>query len=77
MLVTRKFHIVNYQTNADYNIGNEFFLNAEVLKSNLRDYNLIFMVTSFFRYNKGFISLSEEIMERFQSQNCAPLLSTS
>ena len=38
-LVTRKCNIVNDQSNANYNVGNEFIYNKEVLKSNLCDYN--------------------------------------
>ena len=35
----RKWNIVNDQTNANYDVGNEIVYNAEVLKSNLCDYN--------------------------------------
>ena len=33
--VTRKWNIVNDQTNGNYVVGNEIIYNAEVLKSNL------------------------------------------
>ena len=38
-LVTRKWNIVNDQSNANYDVGNEIIYNTEVLKSNLCDYN--------------------------------------
>ena len=37
--VTRKWNIVNDQSNTNYNVGNEIIHNTEVLKSNLCDYN--------------------------------------
>ena len=37
--VTRKWNIVNDQSNANYNIGNKIICNTQVLKSNLCDYN--------------------------------------
>ena len=37
--VTRKWNIVNDQSNANYNVGNEIIYNKEVLKSNLCDSN--------------------------------------
>ena len=37
--VTRKCNIVNEQSNANYDVGNEVIYNTEVLKSNLCDYN--------------------------------------
>ena len=37
-LVTRKWNIANDNSNADYDVGNEFIYNTEVLKSNLCDY---------------------------------------
>ena len=36
---TRKWNMVNDQSNANYDIGNEIIYNTEVLKSNLCDYN--------------------------------------
>ena len=36
---TRKWNIVNDHLNANYGIGNEIIYHAEVLKSNLCDYN--------------------------------------
>ena len=37
--VTRKWNIVNDQSNANYDKGDEIIYNTEVLKSNLCDYN--------------------------------------
>ena len=37
--VTRKWNIVNDQSNANYDVGNAIIYNAKVLKSNLCDYN--------------------------------------
>ena len=37
--VTRKWNIVNDQSNAKYGVGNEIIYNTENLKSNLCDYN--------------------------------------
>ena len=37
--VTRKWNIVNDQSNVNYDVGNEIVYNTEVLISNLCDYN--------------------------------------
>ena len=37
--LTRNWNIVNNQSNASYDLGNETIYNREVLKSNLCDYN--------------------------------------
>ena len=37
--MTRKWNIVNDQTNANYDVRNDIIYNTEVLKSNLCDYN--------------------------------------
>ena len=37
--VTRKWNIVNDQSNAYYDVGNKIIYNTEVLKSSLCDYN--------------------------------------
>ena len=37
--VIRKWNIVNDQSNAKYDVWNEIIYNAEVLKSNLGNYN--------------------------------------
>ena len=35
----RKWNIINDQSDANYDVGNEIIYNAEVLKSNLFEYN--------------------------------------
>ena len=37
--VRRKWNVVNDQSKANYDVGNETIYNTEVLKSNLCDYN--------------------------------------
>ena len=37
--VTRKWKIVNEQSNANYDVGHKIVYNTEVLKSNLCDFN--------------------------------------
>ena len=37
--VTKKWNIVNDQSNANYDVGNEIIYNTEVLKINIRDWN--------------------------------------
>ena len=37
--VTRKWNLVNDQSNAYYDVGNEIIYNTEVLESNLCEYN--------------------------------------
>ena len=43
--VTRKWNIVNDQSNANYDAGNETICNIEVLKSNPCDYNDSYIAT--------------------------------
>ena len=52
--VTRKCNIVNDQSNANYDVGNEVIYNTEVLKSNLRDYNRAYILV---RGNITFIAI--------------------
>ena len=42
--VTKKWNIVNDQSNAKYDVENEIIYNTEVLKSNLCDYNDAFIL---------------------------------
>ena len=39
IFVTKQWNIVNNQSNANYDVGNEIIYNKEVLKFNLCDYN--------------------------------------
>ena len=43
-LVTRKWNIVNDQSNANYDVGHEIIYSTEVLKSNLCDYNSAYIL---------------------------------
>ena len=43
-LVARKWNISNDQSNANYNVGNEIINVTEVLKSNLCDYNDVYIL---------------------------------
>ena len=45
-LVTRKWTILNDQSNANYDVGNEIIYNTEVLKSNPCDYNDAYILLS-------------------------------
>ena len=42
--VTRKWNIVINQSNANYDVGSEIIYNKEVLKSNLYDYNDVYIL---------------------------------
>ena len=42
--VTRKWNIVNDQLNANYDLGNEIIYNTEVLKPNLCDFNVSYIL---------------------------------
>ena len=43
--VTRKWNLVNDQSNAYYDVGNEIIYNTEVLESNLCEYNVNITIT--------------------------------
>ena len=42
--VTRKWNTVNDNSKSIYGVGNEFIYNTEVLKSNLCDYNDVYIL---------------------------------
>ena len=42
--MTRKWNIVNNQSNGNYDVGNEIIYNTEVLKSNLCDHNDVYIL---------------------------------
>ena len=66
--VTRKWNIFNDQSNINYDEGNEFFYNAEVLKSNLCDYNdsdILLRVS---------IAIARNVATRLAFKNYAPLI---
>ena len=43
-VVTRKWNIVNDQSNENWDIGNDIIYNTEVIKSNLCDYNYAYIL---------------------------------
>ena len=42
--VARKWNIINHQSHANYGVGNETIYNTEVLKSNLWDFNDVYIL---------------------------------
>ena len=63
----RKWNIVNDQSNANYDIGNEIIYNTEVLKSNLRDYNDSYIEV------RGDITVTAAPATQRAFKNCAPV----
>ena len=43
-LVTRKWNIVNDQSNMNYDVGNEIVYNTHILKSNLPNFNDVYIL---------------------------------
>ena len=64
--MTRKWNIVNDQSNTKYSIGNEIIYNKEVLKSNLFDQNDAYILLS------GEVVIAVHITQ-LAFKNCAPL----
>ena len=64
--VTRKWNIVNDQSNANYDVGNEIIYNTEVLKSNLCDYNDAYISM------RGDITISGHQIIQVAFKNCTP-----
>ena len=64
--VTRKWNIVNDQSNANYDVGNEIIYNTEVLKSNLCDYNDAYILV------RGDITVTAAPETQVAFKNCAP-----
>ena len=64
--VTRKENIVNDQSNGNYNVGNEIIYTAEVLKSNLCDYNDAYILT------RGDITIAGNSVALVAFKNCVP-----
>ena len=62
--VTRKWNIVNFQSNANHDVGNEIIYNTEVLKSNLCDYNDAYIIV------RGVIITTRLCDDK----NCAPFI---
>ena len=67
--VTRKWNIVNCQSNANHDVGNEIIYNTEVLKSNLCDYNDVYILV------RGVIITTRHINPTpVAFKNCAPFI---
>ena len=64
--VTRKWYIVNDQSNAIYDEGNEIVHNTEVLKSNLCYYNNAYILAT------GDITIIGQQATQVAFKNCAP-----
>ena len=65
--LTRKWNIVNDQSNANYDEGNEIIYNKEVLKSNLCDYNDAYIIVG-----DDIITTAHKSASPIASKNCAP-----
>ena len=64
--VTRKWHIVNDQLNANYDVGNKIIYNTEILKSFLCDYNDAYTLV------RGNITIIGHQVTQVALKNCAP-----
>ena len=64
--VTRKWNIVNDNSKANYNVGNEIIYNTEVIKSNLCDYKDAYILV------KGDITVTAAPEIQVAFKNCAP-----
>ena len=64
--MTRKWNIVNYQSNANYGVGNEIIYNTEILKSNLCDYNDAYILV------RGDTTVPGAPETQLAFTNCAP-----
>ena len=67
--VTRKWNIVNDQSNVNYDVGSEIIYNTEVLKFNLCDYNDAFI---FIRGN--IVTTAHNIPIQVAFKNCVPFI---
>ena len=63
--VTRKWKIVNDQSNANYDVGNEIIYHTKVFKSNLCDYNHAYILV------RGDIIVTEAPATQVSFKNCA------
>ena len=66
--VTRKWNIVNDQSNANYDVENEIIHNTEVLKSNLWDYNDAYILV-----RSNIIIIGHQATQ-VAFRNCAPFI---
>ena len=65
---TRKWNIVNGQSNANYSTWNELIFNTEVLKSSLEDYYEVYILV------RGNITIVEDNATQVAFKNCAPFV---
>ena len=63
--VKRKWNVVNDQSNVNYDTGNEIIYNTEVLKSNLCDYNNVYILV------KGYITFTTVPATEVSFKNCS------
>ena len=64
--VTRKWNILNDQSNANYDVGNEVIYNTEDLKSNLCNYSDAYILVN------GDITVIAAPATQVSFKNCAP-----
>ena len=64
--VTRKWNVVNDQSNANYDVGNEVIYNTEDLKSNLCNYSDVYILVN------GDITVIAAPATQVSFKNCAP-----
>ena len=64
--MSRKWNIINDQSNASYDVGNEIIYNTEVLKYRLCDYNDAYILV------KGDIGIIGHQVTQVAFKNCAP-----
>ena len=64
--MTRKWNIVNDQSNKNYDVGNKIIYNAEVLKSILCDYNDVYILV-----RGDIITTARNIATTSLFKNCA------
>ena len=65
--VTRKWNIVNDQSNANYDVGNEMIYNTVVSESNLCDYNDCYILS------KGDITIIGHQVTQVVLTKCTPV----
>ena len=66
--MTRKWNIVNGQSNTNYSTWNELIFNTEVLKSSLEDYYEVYILV------RGNITIVEDNATQVAFKNCAPFV---
>ena len=63
--VTRKSNIIGFQSNANYDVGNEIIYNIEILRFNLCDYNNAYIL------GRGNITIIGHQVTQVAFKNCA------